>query len=415
MEKRDAARQQQVLHYYLENVFAGAKVAMDPLLAARAKLDGEKRELEAKVPSTFIMAELPQMRESFVMSRGAYDKPGERVSRNVPAFLPPLPKEVKNPTRLDLAAWLMAPEQPLTARVTVNRFWQQFFGVGLVKSAGDFGSQGALPSHPELLDWLAVAFRESGWDVKKLVRLMVTSAAYRRSSAAPSAAWQADPENRMLARGARFRMDAEVLRDNTLALSGLLDPAMGGRGVMPFQPPNIWEPVGYADSNTRFYKQEHGSALYRRSIYVFLKRTAPPPFMATFDAPSREQSCSRRERSNTPMQALQLLNDVQHFEAARVFAEKILTNGAAKTPEERIALSCRMILARSPQPQEAETIRALLDRHLTRYQADPAAAKKVLANGESKPADTRLNEAEFAAWTLTVNILMNLDETITRH
>ncbi len=414
-EKRSPGQQQQLQNYYLENVFAGTRADFDPLHGELAKIDQEKKDLEAKVPSTFIMADLPQMRESFVMTRGAYDKPGERVYRNVPAFLPPLPADVKSPTRLDLAKWLVSPDQPLTARVTVNRFWQQFFGIGLVKSAGDFGSQGEPPSHPELLDWLAVNFRDSGWDVKKLVRLMVTSSAYRRTSVANAAAWQADPENRLLARGARFRLDAEVLRDNSLALSGLLDSTMGGKGVRTYQPPNIWEPVGYADSNTRFYKQDHGSALYRRSLYVFLKRTAPPPFMSNFDAPSREQSCTRRERSNTPMQALQLLNDVQHFEAARVFAEKILLSDQAKSPEDRIALCYRTILSRKPQPKEVEAVKALLGKYLVRYQGDAAAAMKVISNGETKPKCDCLNVPELAAWTLVSNILMNLDETITRN
>lgn len=414
-DKRTAEQMEKLRRYYLTNVFSGARAVFAPLQAEAAAIEKERKDLEAAVPSTFIMADLPQMRESFVMVRGAYDKPGERVYRNVPAALPPLPAETKSPTRLDLAKWLMAPEHPLTARVTVNRLWQQFFGVGLVKTAGDFGSQGEPPSHPELLDWLAVNFRETGWDVKQFVRRIVTSAAYRRASAAPAESWQRDPENRLLARGPRFRLDAEVLRDNTLALSGLLDRTMGGKGVKPYQPPNIWEPVGYADSNTRFYKQDSGSALYRRSIYVFIKRTAPPPFMANFDAPSREQSCLRRDRSNTPMQALQLLNDVQHFEAARVFAEKLLLDQSAKTPEERIALCCRRILSRPPTPQEAEEIKALLGKHLARYQADPEAAKKVLTNGASKAKCDGLDIPEFAAWTLVANILMNLDETITRN
>ena len=275
------------------------------------------------------MADLPKPRESFVMIRGQYPKPGEKVSRNGPAFLPALPpkKKDRDYNRLDLANWLLTREHPLTARVAVNHLWKQFFGVGLVKTGSDFGTQGELPIHPELLDWLALSFIEDGWDVKRLIKRIVMSRAYRRSSETSTELLAKDPENRLLARGPRHRLDAEVLRDQALYVSGLMVSKMGGRGVMPYQPPNIWEPVGFVGSNTRNYKQGKGDDLYRRSLYTFLKRTAPPPFMASFDAPNREQSCAVRGRSNTPMQALQLMNDVQHFEAARNFAQRILKEG----------------------------------------------------------------------------------------
>jgi hypothetical protein len=304
----------------------------------------------------------------------------------------------------------MDPQNPLTARVTVNRFWQQFFGIGLVKTSGDFGSQGEAPSHPELLDWLAADFRDTGWDMKRLVKTIVTSATWRQTSRATPELLARDPENRLLARAPRLRLNAEAIRDDALFVSGLLVEKMGGKGVKTYQPPNIWEPVGFAGSNTRNYKQDSGDALYRRSIYTFIKRTAPAPFLVNFDGPNREEFCTRRERSNTPLQALQLLNDVQFFEAARVFAQRILTEGG-DTAEKRLAHAFRMALARPPEPQEAERVRALLDRFLTQYRADAESAKAVIANGESKP-NANLDPAELAAWTQVGNLLLNLDENV---
>jgi hypothetical protein len=410
--KRTPGQQRQLRDHYLTTECAATKPTLGPLLVEAGQLKKERDDLEKSAPASFVMRDLEKPRESFVMLRGAYDKPGEKVARAVPAVFPPLAK-ADAPNRLDLARWLVADEHPLTARVTVNRFWQQFFGVGLVKTSGDFGSQGQPPSHPELLDWLAVTFRESGWDVKKLVRLFVTSAAFRQSSAAPAGLWQRDPENRLLARGPRFRLDAEELRDNAFAVSGLLDPTMGGKGVKPYQPPNIWEPVGFVGSNTEKYRQDTGSGLYRRSLYTFLKRNAPAPFLVNFDAPSREQSCTARERSNTPMQALQLMNDVQHIEAARAFAERLMTQGGT-TPDERIAFAYRTVLARLPVPEEAAIVHAAYEHHLATYQKAPEAAAKLIRQGESKPkAD--LPEPEVAAWTLVANLMLNLDETVTRN
>ncbi len=379
--------------------------------------------LEDSIPGTFIFKDLDKPRDAFVMLRGQYDKPGEKVEPNVPAVFPPLKLAIKSvgssaatesrPTRLDLANWLMTPDHPLTARVTVNRFWQQFFGIGLVKTSYDFGSQGEPPSHPELLDWLAIWYRENGWDTKALVRLLVTSATFRQETRVTPDLLRIDPENRLYARGPRFRLDAEQIRDNVLYVSGLINLEMGGRGVKGYQPPNLWEPVGYSDSNTRFYLQDHGPAIYRRSIYAFLKRTAPPPFMSNFDGPNREQFCTRRERSNTPLQALQLLNDTQHFEAARAFGERILSEGGT-TPDERIGFAYRTTLSRSPKPEELAVVQRALVQYLQRYRDDSAAAKQVVSVGESK-RKTNHSDTELAAYTLIANLILNLDETVMRN
>ncbi|MDF1859721.1 MAG: PSD1 and planctomycete cytochrome C domain-containing protein [Verrucomicrobiales bacterium] len=405
----------QVKNFWLTNLYAGSQDLLAPLKAEKAPFEQEKMQIEKDAPTTFVMADLPEARESFVMERGQYDNPGEKVSRNVPAFLPPLPAKPKDRdyNRLDLANWLVSGENPLTARVTVNRFWQQFFGTGLVKTSEDFGSQGEPPSHPELLDWLAVQFVEDGWDIKKLVTRIVTSHAYRQRAAAGPALLEKDPENRLLARGPRLRLDGEVLRDQALFLSGLLVPTIGGKGVKPYQPENIWEPVGFGSSNTRYYKQDTGDALYRRSLYTFFKRTAPPPFLSSFDAPNREQSCSRRGRSNTPLQALQLMNDIQHVEAARNLAARVLTEGGA-SDQERIRWAWRTVTARWPEPDEEETVLNALTQHRNRYASDEVAAKELTSYGESE-TDPKLNRVDLAAYTLIANLLLNLDETVNKN
>ena len=401
-----------LIDHYLLTVNAAARAAGEPLAAEIAAARKERDDLNASLPGTFIMRDLDPPRQAHVMERGAYDRPGEPVERGVPAVFPPLKTEPgRMPNRLDLARWLVAPEHPLTARVTVNRFWQQFFGTGLVKTSGDFGSQGEMPSHPELLDWLAVSFREGGWDVKGLVRMFVTSAAWRRSSAVADPSQ--DPANRLLARASRLRLDAEELRDQALAASGLMDVTMGGRGVRPYQPPNIWEPVGFTGSNTAKYTQDTGTALYRRSLYTFFKRTAPPPFMTNFDSPNREQICTGRERSNTPLQALQLMNDVQFFEAARALAERLLTEGGTTTAE-RLTHGIRTVAGRHPVAAEIAILEENLTRQLASFREEPERAAQVINAGDSTPKPG-IDPVELAAWTLVSNLLLNLDESITRN
>jgi len=418
-----AADTKRVQDWWFENEYQGAKQIIDGPRAEMLAIQAKKKVLEDKIPATFVMADLPpnEQREAFVMMRGQYDKPGDKVTRGTPAAFPPLPKK-DNYNRLDLAQWLVSPQHPLTARVTVNRFWQQFFGTGLVKTSNDFGSQGSPPTHPELLDWLAIDFREHGWDMKRFVKQLVMSKTYRQSSRfsvpgsqldaanADSSPLARDPENRYLWHGPRHRLDAEVLRDQALFVSGLLNPTIGGKGVKPYQPDNIWEPVAYSGSNTRSYVRDTGDALYRRSLYTFYKRTAPPPSMTTFDAPSREQVCLRRERSNTPLQALALMNDIQHMEAARNFAQRILTEGGSSF-DSRLNFAFRQVVARYPRSDEAAIIESTLAEHAARYAKNVEAAKQLITFGDSKP-DAKLNPSELAAWTMIGNLLLNLDEAV---
>ena len=409
----DAKQREALQRFYLARIaqpvndeLAKHRTAWQNALAARSAAD-------LAIPGTFIFRDEEKPRDTFIAMRGAYNKLGDKVEPTTPAAFHPLKKTGARATRLDLAQWLVAPENPMTARVTVNRFWQQVFGIGLVKTSHDFGSQGEPPSHPELLDHLAVTFQKSGWNVKQLLKQFLMTKAFKQASPVESNLLSLDPENRLLARGPRVRLDAEQIRDNALFVSGLINLEMGGRGVSTYQPPNIWEPVGYGDSNTRYYLQDHGPSLYRRSLYSFLKRTAPPPFMSNFDAPNREQSCTRRERSNTPMQALQLMNDVQHFEAARALAERVIAEGGPDD-EKRLHWLFRTVLSRKPDAKEFSMLTAALAKQRELYQKDPKAAEKAISVGESLPKKLAA-PAETAAWTLVANLVLNLDETVTRN
>ena len=414
-EKWNSRDENDAFTHWRNQVYKGFPEELAAINKKKEEIEKKKEALIKEIPSTFVMADLPKARESFVMVRGQYDNPGEKVSRGVPAFLPGLPPKPKDRdyNRLDLADWLVRNDHPLTSRVIVNRIWQQFFGTGLVKTSSDFGTQGELPSHPELLDWLAVQFMEEGWDFRLFIKRILTSKTYRQSSKVSPTLLEKDPDNRLLARGSRYRLDAEIVRDQALHLSGLLVGKVGGRGVMPYQPPNIWEPVGFGNSNTRYYKQGKGDDLYRRSLYTFYKRTAPAPFMSTFDAPNREQSCSGRGKSNTPMQALQLLNDVQHVEAARNFAEKIIHKGG-KQDQAKISWAWRVATSRNPSRKEIEIVQDLLNQNRKRYAQDLKSAEDLIGFGESEP-DAKIKPIELAPWTLVANMILNLDEVVNKN
>ena len=398
--------------YYLARICGTLGKAFEGKRTELVKIKNEQGNFEKSLPSTFVYQDLSKPRQSFVMKRGEYNQPGEKVEPGVPSVLPTLIKTGERATRLDLAKWLVSRENPLTARVVVNRFWQQVFGTGLVKTSHDFGTQGEIPSHPKLLDYLALHFQDSGWDVKALMRKMLLTNTFRQESAAASPRWDRDPENRFLARGPRFRLDAEQLRDQALFVSGLMNLEMGGRGVMPYQPPNIWEPVAFGGSNTRFYKRGNGADLYRRSVYTFFKRTAPHPMFANFDAPAREQFCLKRERSNTPLQALQLMNDVQHFEAARGLGERAMKSVSDR--EKRIDFIFRNVVSRLPSIEEKKIIVRFFERQFKKYQSAPEEAIKAISFGESEPAKD-LDASELAAWSLVANLILNTDEAIVRN
>jgi hypothetical protein len=327
----------------------------------------------------------------------------------VPSILPPLPNGAPT-NRLSLAQWLLDPAHPLTARVTVNRIWQQCFGVGLVKTAEDFGVQGERPSHPELLDWLATEFVRTGWDVKRLYRLMLTSATYRQTSKCPAELRARDPENRLLARGPRFRVDGEVLRDSALFVSGLLVEQRGGRSVKPYEPPGLWEAVSF--NNSQKYVQDTGENNYRRSLYTYWKRQSPPPNMLLFDAPTREYCVVRRPRTNTPLQALALLNDPQFVEAARAFGRRIMLEGGSAA-QHRIAYAFRWTTSRHPRADEVALLLDTFNQQLAEFRKEPATAEKLLGVGSFK-ARTDLDKAELAAWTTIASMILNLDEAVTK-
>ena len=381
-------------------------------VARLREVDAERTAIARNGGVTFVMQERADTEPvAHVLYRGQYDQMRDEVHPGVPAVLPPMAQSLPR-NRLGLAKWIVDPANPLTARVTVNRFWQELFGTGIVKTAEDFGAQGEPPSHPQLLDWLALEFRDSGWDVKKLFRLMVTSAAYRQSAVASDDKVRKDPDNRLLARGPRFRMDAEMVRDCALQVSGLLRPEIGGPSVKPYQPVNIWETVAMEQSNTRFYKQDSGEKLYRRSMYTFWKRSAPPPSMDIFNAPSRETCIVRRERTNTPLQALVTMNDPQFVEAARSLAQHALSQSRENVAGQVNFMAARL-MSRELEPKEMSIVLGSYRDYLSYYDGKPQDAEKLLSVGEAK-TDTSLPKPQFAAMTMVANELMNLDEVLVK-
>lgn len=387
-----------------EHYLATRDAAYKATSALTSKLTAEKTAIEVRSPITHVQEEkMNSQPMANILMRGQYDKVGEAVDAAVPVALGKLPSDAPK-NRLGLAKWLVSEDNTLTARVTVNRMWQELFGSGLVKTSEDFGIMGSAPTHPELLDWLAVEFRESGWDVKRFYKMLVTSAAYRQAAIITPEKIEKDRDNSLLSRGPRFRMDAEMIRDYALAASGTLSPRMGGPGTMPYQPENIWEVVGMG---TERYTQDKGENLYRRTLYNFWKRMAPPASMDIFNAPSREMSCVRRDRTNTPLQALVAMNDPQFIEAARNLAQK------AMRTEKPLEFIAERVLCRPLKDQERPILESSLADLRKHYTANTMDAEALLKVGESKP-DDKLPKPELAAWTMVCNQLMNLDEVLNK-
>jgi hypothetical protein len=403
-----ATTRQALLSYYVNNVDRGVKGSVGQL----HEVDAARYQIVKESATTFVQEERTDAQPvAHVLYRGLYDQPRDEVRPNVPAVLPPMPQSAPR-NRLGLAEWIVDPANPLTARVTVNRFWQQLFGTGLVKTAEDFGSQGEPPTHPELLDWLAVEFRESGWDVKKTMRLLVTSATYRQAAETTPEKLEHDRDNRLLSRGPRFRVDAEMIRDYALSASGLLVQKVGGPSVKPYQPPKVWETVAMDESNTRFYTADTGDSLYRRSLYTFWKRSAPPPSMDIFDAPSREECVVRRERTNTPLQALVTMDDPQFVEAARALAQNALLSSHGN-PERVVSYMANRLLTRDLDDKERAIVMRSYSDYLAYYKSDSESATKLISIGESKRS-AALPTPQLAAMTMVANELLNLDEVLVK-
>jgi mono/diheme cytochrome c family protein len=404
--KRNDKQKLAIMAYFRQSVSKAAESQRQALTATQKERDA----LAASIPTTLVsMSGTP--RTMRVLPRGNWlDDTGEIVAPNAPAFLPAIPQNSKGRnSRLDLADWMVAADNPLTSRVFVNRVWKLMFGLGLVRSMEDFGAQGQPPTHPELLDWLAVSFREGGWNVKDLIRQIVTSATYKQASVVSKELRERDPANLLLARQNRYRLDAEIVRDNALAVSGLLSRRMGGPSVKPYQPAGYWSFLNFPK---RDWYADKGENQYRRGLYTYWCRTFPHPSLVAFDAPSREECVAERARSNTPLQALVLLNDPTYVEAARAFAVRIVTEGG-ETDEARIAFAFRAALSRPPRTDEMRLLTDLAGKHRAEYRADKTAAEKVLNAGQAAPPKDK-DVAELAAWTSVARVILNLHEMITR-
>lgn len=405
----EESRQTRLTAYFLKY---SAPAKERQLYAHLGDLRTQESSLQDDIPTVMVMAEMKKPRKTYVLGRGQYDNPKEEVTPGVPAFLPPMAPDLPR-NRLGLAKWIVSPNNPLTARVAVNHFWQEYFGIGIVKTSEDFGSQGEMPSNPQLLDWLATEFVRTGWNVKAMQRLIVTSATYQQSSQVTPEMEERDPENRLLARGPRFRLPAELIRDNALAAAGLLDDRIGGPSVFPYQPKGLWEEMAYGGGFTgQVYTESTGRDLYRRSMYTVWKRTVPPPALTTFDAPDREKCTARRSVTNTPLQALVLLNDPTYVEAARFLAARALTRGG-KTDAARIDYAFRLATGRIPDAEERAILLDQAQAALADYRMHSGEVAQLLSVGASR-CDPRINRTELAAWTTVASIILNLDETITK-
>jgi hypothetical protein len=406
-------------NYFLRNAWTAMKEPLAPLRTELDDIRSQMKSIRDQAGTTLVYKEMEKPKSAYLLTRGEYDQKGEEVSRGVPAALPDFPQGAPR-NRLGVAQWLTSPSHPLTSRVTINRLWQQFFGLGLVKTSEDFGSQGEPPSHPLLLDWLSAEFMapqqpgaQHAWDVKHLTKQIVMSATYRQSAVVTPELLERDPENRLLSRGPRFRLDAETLRDQALFVSGLLHEEVGGPSVKPPQPKGLWNAVGYTDSNTANFSADKGhEAVHRRTLYTFIKRTSPPPQMSTFDGPSRESCVVRRERSNSPMQALLLMNDPQYVECARGLAERVLRE-ASQSEQKQAEFILRQCVLRQPTEQEVQGILDDYHAFLAEFTADPEAAKSLVQVGENPPAED-LDPVQLAAWTMVSNLALNLDEFINK-
>jgi hypothetical protein len=377
------------------------------LVAQKNPLTRRRTQLDKTMIKAMVMKERGEVRKTHVMKRGRYDDPGEEVTRDTPAFLPPLKKKGEVASRMDLAEWFVSRENPLTARVAVNRFWQQIFGVGLVKTSEDLGAQGEVPSHPELLEHLTVSFLESGWDIKALMKQIVMSRTYRQSSVADSGQFRKDSENRLLSRGSRFRLDAEMIRDQILATSGLLSGEMYGKSVKPPQPDGLWKAVTMIGER---FKADSGEDIYRRSIYTYWKRGMPPPQLTILNAPIRDTCIARRERTNTPSQALLLLNENEYLKAARHLARKLITQETPRTGDP-LAVAYETITSRLPDPKERALLELLVKDLEKSYLENPKLTEELCAGVTLNTAGER---ATLAAWTVLLNTLYNMDITKTR-
>jgi hypothetical protein len=408
--RRSKTEKERLRDYFLTY---GASAAFQKSYSELTDLKSRKKQLDKLIPTVMVMEDSDEPRDTHVLARGDYRNKGEKVEPDVPAFLPALsPDAPKN--RLGLAQWLVNDSHPLTARVAVNRFWHLYFGTGLVKTVEDFGSQGEQPLHRELLDWLATEFVRTGWDVKAMQRLIVTSAAYRQSSKiADPALLERDPENRLLARGPRVRLQAEFIRDAALHAAGLLNAEIGGPSVFPYQPKGIWEDIAYGGTfSAQIYEPSVGKDLYRRGMYTFWKRTAPPASLATFDAPDREKCTARRPVTNTPLQSLVLMNDPAFVEAARELAARMIEAGGASSAK-RIQHGFRLVTARNPNAREIRVLTGLARTQHAEYRRNPDAAARLITVGDSMPDPSR-EPAELAAWTMVASAMLNLDEAITK-